>query len=88
MTAERNGRMTGPRFCSLPSAVIDRRYRRILKAPRCQALTDTAIETGKKIGPVTVEMGNTSCHVPFAPDSIRKVQKRGAIGKKRKSARC
>jgi hypothetical protein len=51
-------------------------------------LTDTAIQAAEKIGPVTVDMGNTSCHVPFAPDSIRKVQKRGTIGKKRKSAKC
>jgi hypothetical protein len=51
-------------------------------------LTDTAIEIGEKIGPVTVDMGNTSCQVPFAPDYIRKVQKRGAIGKKRKTAKC
>ena len=53
-----------------------------------QPLTDTAIQTAEKIGPVTVDMGNTSCQVPFAPDSIRKVQKRGAIGKKRKTAKC
>jgi hypothetical protein len=51
-------------------------------------LTDTAIEIGEKIGPVTVDMGDTACQVPFAPDSIRKVQKRGAIGKKRKTAKC
>jgi 3-methyladenine DNA glycosylase AlkD len=53
-----------------------------------QPLTDTAIQTGEKIGPVTADMGNTSCQVPFAPDYIRKVQKRGAIGKKRKTAKC
>lgn len=53
-----------------------------------QPLTDTAIQTAEKIGPVTVDMGNTSCHVPFAADSIRKVQNRGAIGKKRKTAKC
>jgi len=53
-----------------------------------QALTDAAIQIGEKIGPVTVDMGNTACEVPFAPDQIRKVQKRGAIGKKRKSAKC
>jgi 3-methyladenine DNA glycosylase AlkD len=53
-----------------------------------QPLTDAAIETAEKIGPVSVDKGNTSCQVPFAPDSIRKVQKRGAIGKKRKSAKC
>ena len=28
------------------------------------------------------------CQVPFATDYIRKVQKRGAIGKKRKKAKC
>ena len=53
-----------------------------------QPLTDTAIQTGEKIGPVTADLGNNSCHVPFAPDYIRKVQKRGTIGKKRKSAKC
>jgi 3-methyladenine DNA glycosylase AlkD len=53
-----------------------------------QPLTDTAVQTAEKIGPVTIDMGNTSCHVPFAPDYIRKAQKRGAIGKKRKSAKC
>jgi len=53
-----------------------------------KSLTDTAIQTGEKIGPVTVDMGSTSCEVPFAPDYIRKVQKRGTIGKKRKSAKC
>ncbi len=51
-------------------------------------LTDIAIGLGEKIGPIAVDMGNTSCQVPFAPDQIRKVQKRGAIGKKRRSAKC
>jgi hypothetical protein len=53
-----------------------------------KSLTDAAIQLAEKIGPVAVDMGNTCCQVPFAPDSIRKVQKRGAIGKKRKSAKC
>jgi hypothetical protein len=51
-------------------------------------LTDIAIQIAEKIGPVTVDMGNTSCQVPSAPDYIRKVQKRGTIGKKRKTAKC
>jgi hypothetical protein len=51
-------------------------------------LTDTALQLAEKIGPDSIDMGNTSCQVPFAPDSIRKVQTRGAIGKKRKSAKC
>jgi hypothetical protein len=53
-----------------------------------KSLTKLAIQTGEKIGEVTVDMGNTSCKVPFAPDYIRKVEKRGTIGKKRKSAKC
>jgi hypothetical protein len=52
------------------------------------ALTETAMQTAEKIGLVTVDMGDTACQVPFAPDYIRKVQKRGTIGKKRKSAKC
>jgi 3-methyladenine DNA glycosylase AlkD len=53
-----------------------------------QSLTDTAIQTAEKIGPVEVDMGDTACQVPFAPDYIRKVQQRGTIGKKRKMAKC
>lgn len=53
-----------------------------------QPLSETALQIGEKIGPVTADMGNTSCEVPFAPDYIRKVQQRGTIGKKRKSAKC
>ncbi len=51
-------------------------------------LTDAAVQIGKKIGPVSVDVGNTACQVPFAPDYIGKVQKRGSIGKKRKTAKC
>jgi len=53
-----------------------------------QPLTATAIQTAEKIGPVRVDMGNTACQVPFAPDYIRKVQQRGTLGKKRKRAKC
>ena len=53
-----------------------------------KSLTDFAIQTAEKIGTVSVDPGNTSCEVPFAPDYIRKVQARGTIGKKRKSAKC
>lgn len=52
------------------------------------SLTDTAIQTGDQIGPVKADLGNNSCQVPFAPDYIRKVQQRGTIGKKRKTAKC
>jgi 3-methyladenine DNA glycosylase AlkD len=53
-----------------------------------KSLTDLAIKTAEKIGPVSVDMGNTSCKVPYAPDYIRRVQQRGTIGKKRKTAKC
>jgi hypothetical protein len=52
------------------------------------ALTEAALKTGEKVGEVSVDMGNTACEVPYAPDYIKKVQKRGTVGKKRKSVRC
>lgn len=52
------------------------------------SLTELAIAVAEKIGVVTVDMGNTACQIPFAPDYIRKIQARGTIGKKRKTARC
>ena len=51
-------------------------------------LTPLAIETGEKIGPVTVDVGDTACKVPHASDYIRRVAQRGSIGKKRKTAKC
>ncbi len=51
-------------------------------------LTDEALRAGEEIGKVKVDMGKTSCKVPFAPDYIRKVEAMGRVGKKRKSARC
>jgi hypothetical protein len=52
------------------------------------ALTAFAKKIGEAIGPVEVDMGDTACEVPFAPDYIRRVEKRGTIGKKRRSAKC
>ncbi len=53
-----------------------------------KSLKDLAIKTAEKIGPVCVNMGDTSCKVPFAPDYIRMVEEKGRIGRKRKSAKC
>jgi hypothetical protein len=53
-----------------------------------KSLTELAIQVGGKIGPVTADLGNNSCEIPFAPDYIRKVEKHGSLGKKRKSAKC
>lgn len=52
------------------------------------ALTDLALQAAAKIGPVTVDMGGTACKVPSAAEYIQKAQKRGAIGKKRKTVKC
>lgn len=51
-------------------------------------LSALAIQIGEEIGPVTADLGDNDCRVPFAPDYIRKTEKRDAIGKKRKSAKC
>ena len=51
-------------------------------------LTEPAMQTAKQMGAVTVEMDGTACKVPSAADYILKMQKRGAIGKKRKTAKC
>lgn len=51
-------------------------------------LSALAVAAAERIGTVTADLGNTSCQVPNAADYIRKVEKRGAIGKKRKTAKC
>jgi 3-methyladenine DNA glycosylase AlkD len=51
-------------------------------------LADQALQAAEKIGRVTVDMGDTACKVPFAPDYIRKVRQRGTVGKKRKTVKC
>jgi 3-methyladenine DNA glycosylase AlkD len=52
------------------------------------ALTELALQAAAKVGRVTVDMDGTACKVPDAAEYIHKVQSRGAIGKKRKSAKC
>lgn len=51
-------------------------------------VTEMAIETGKRIGPVTVDMGGTACKTPYAPNYIDKIKIRGNIGKKKKTVKC
>jgi 3-methyladenine DNA glycosylase AlkD len=51
-------------------------------------LTTPALQTADKMGTVSVDMGDTACEVPSAREHIQKAQQRGAIGKKRKSAKC
>lgn len=52
-----------------------------------KSLTELALQTAARIGPVTVDMPG-SCKVLSAVEYIQKVQKRGSIGKKRKTAKC
>lgn len=51
-------------------------------------LTQEALTVGEQIGKVEVDMGNTACKVPSAPEYIQKVVDMGRVGKKRKTARC
>jgi len=51
-------------------------------------LHQPAKEMGARIGKVKVDVGDTACKIPFSPEYIEKVEKKNAIGKKRKSARC
>jgi hypothetical protein len=53
-----------------------------------KSLTPLALQAAAKIGTVNVNVGDTACKVPNAAEYIKKVQKRGAIGKKRKTAKC
>ena len=47
-----------------------------------------ALRAAKKIGKVDIDVGDTSCKVQDATEYIRKVEKMGRTGKKRKTARC
>ena len=53
-----------------------------------QGLSDLAVQAAAKVGPVSVEMGDTACKVPDALEYIQKARARGAIGKKRKTVKC
>ena len=44
--------------------------------------------TAKALGPVEVDMGDTSCTIPDAVAAVAKVEAAGRVGKKRKHAAC
>src|ERR1022692_274011 len=46
-------------------------------------LTEAAIDTARKLGPVNVDMNGTACKMPAADQHIAKVADRGSLGKKR-----
>jgi 3-methyladenine DNA glycosylase AlkD len=47
-------------------------------------LTKEAVESAKKIGVITIDMGGTACKVPSAGDYIKQMEAKGYIGKKKK----
>ncbi|MEI5908333.1 DNA alkylation repair protein [Bacillus spongiae] len=51
-------------------------------------LTDKAKRVAEITGKVKVNMGDTACKVPLATQYIEKIEKRQAIGKKRKTCIC
>jgi 3-methyladenine DNA glycosylase AlkD len=51
-------------------------------------LSTKAKTTARALGPVVVDMGETSCTVPDAVAYIAKIEKLGRIGLKRKTAMC
>jgi 3-methyladenine DNA glycosylase AlkD len=51
-------------------------------------LIKLAVQTAGRIGEVSVEMNGKACKLPYAPDYIKRVEARGSLGKKRKSAKC
>jgi len=53
-----------------------------------QPLSAEAIAAAKKIGPVTIDMGNTSCQVPLAIEYMQKAIDRGSLTKKKKTVKC
>ena len=52
------------------------------------ALTKVAADAASNIGVVKVMMGNTACKVRYAPETIAEAVAKGAVGKKRKTAKC
>ena len=51
-------------------------------------LKSKAEDVASEIGKVKVEMGGTACKVPYATEYIKKVEARGKLGIKRKTAIC
>jgi len=52
------------------------------------SLSKKALQISQKIGKVSVNLGDTACKVPFAPDYIEKMIARGSFEKRKKAVRC
>ena len=53
-----------------------------------QPLLKQAKAAAKKIGVVSVDVGDTACKVPLASEYIAKVESKGRVGRKRTIAKC
>lgn len=53
-----------------------------------ESLLKDAKAAAKKIGKVTVDVGDTACKVPLATEYIEKIEGKGRVGKKRKTVKC
>ena len=53
-----------------------------------QPLLKQAKATAQKVGPVSVDVGDTACKVPLATEYIAKVESMGRTGQKKKTIRC
>lgn len=51
-------------------------------------LLSKAKAIAKKIGPVQVDVGDTSCKIPLATEAIAKVENLKRVGQKRKTVKC
>jgi hypothetical protein len=51
-------------------------------------LTQLAKAIGTSIGKITANLGNNACSIPSITDYLTKMELRGSIGKKKKSAKC
>lgn len=54
----------------------------------CAPLAERALATARKIGKVTVDMGETDCRVPDAESYIIKSRRGAPVAPKRKTVRC
>lgn len=53
-----------------------------------KSLSEEARRVADHIGKVHVDVGNTACKVPYAPEYIEKAIARGKLGQKKKTAIC
>ena len=51
-------------------------------------LLDKAKAVAQGLGTVKVDLGDTACKVPSAPEYIQKAESMGRIGQKKKMVRC